>query len=93
MSQVATTSYTLDLSPATILVRDLSHAPYDMVIKRGPATSGIKLCLRAKKGIVALATNVDSRVVEAIILATKGSLGALALDYGSFLVCQVIDFH
>ena len=65
-----------------------THRPRQLVVEAGPAAAGVEFVLGTVERRTALATAVESLLVEIVIGAAEGSFGPLLHDHATLLGCQ-----
>jgi hypothetical protein len=88
MPQVGTTLSALNLDAGPVGVREPAHGPRNLVIKAGPATSGIELAFGAIERSAAPFALVRTGRLQVFVFAGIRSLGAFPDDYPFFLPAQ-----
>ena len=80
VAEVAAAVGALDLDAHAVGVGQAPDGAGDLVVEGGPAAVGVELVVGAIEGRVAAAADVGAGLVEVVVLAGEGRLGALVLD-------------
>lgn len=98
MSQVTVAVGTHYLCPTTVRVAQPCHCTGDLVVKAGPAASGIELGCGFVQWCITLFAVICAWLVVLVVLPAKGSFGSFFKDYtlffpGKFPVLLSVDGH
>src|SRR5688572_9899953 len=84
VAEVAAAVRALDFDAHAIRVRQAFDGAGDFVVEGGPAAVGVELVGAAVEWRVAATADVGAGLVEVVVLAGEGILGALVLDDAGF---------
>lgn len=93
MAEVAITVSAANLSPTAIFIWDFFYRTREMVVKSWPTTTGIKLGLCVKEGLIATAADIGAILKKTIIFALKWGLSPPILDNPGFFLSELMVWH
>ena len=93
VAEMPATSRTDNLNTPAIGIRQSLHCSGYLVIKCGPATTGIEFVIRTIKLCIALTTDVDAGFVMFVVFPRSRIFCAFVQNYAGFCFGEFIQFH